>query len=100
MKKGQTWILNYLDTQFIPGAIKTRISDTRTLVEIEDMAGERMCLTVNVFGDIMDAETKRIIILTYSNKALLLSLRTGKIRSEQPSKCEEQFLTVILCSGR
>ena len=61
MKKGQTWILNYLDTQFIPGAIKTRISDTRTLVEIEDMAGERMCLTVNVIGDIMDAETKRII---------------------------------------
>ena len=40
MKKGQTWILNYLDTQFIPGAIKTRISDTRTVVEVEDMAGE------------------------------------------------------------
>lgn len=61
MTKRQYWIMKYLDTQFLPGTLKAHLDEEGALVEIEDMTGERMCLTANCYGDIMDAETQKVI---------------------------------------
>ena len=60
MTKAQEWILKYIDTQFVRGSVRTSLVGEGT-VQVTDRKGEVLRLTVNGFGDIMDADTKKII---------------------------------------
>ncbi|MGN0141525.1 MAG: hypothetical protein ACI4AD_04805 [Roseburia sp.] len=50
----------YIDTQFMPGSIRKSLVDDYG-VKITDKTGESMVFTMNLYGDIMDADTGKIL---------------------------------------
>ena len=63
MTKSQEWICNYIKTQFMPGSIEiSLIGDVD--VSITDCQSEQLVFTVNLFGDIMDKETRKVIAVS------------------------------------
>lgn len=60
MTVAQEWICRYIDTQFEKGTVR-KIPVGRGNVRVEDMDGKSITFTVNMFGDVMDADTKRIV---------------------------------------
>lgn len=59
MTRAQNDIKRYIETQFAGGYQLTPIGDS--VLELTDMTGETMRFACNVYGDIMDADTKQII---------------------------------------
>ena len=59
MTRAQEAIKKYIYTNFHPDGVQLFPVD-RDKVKLTDSAGESMVLTMNIFGDIMDAETKQI----------------------------------------
>lgn len=60
MTQAQNMIMMYIKTQFIDNAISTTPIGDST-IEIKDNTGATMRFTCNIYGDIMDADTKEII---------------------------------------
>lgn len=60
MTKAQEWILRYIDTQFVRGSVRTSLEGDYT-VRVTDRDGGSLRLTINLYGDIMDADTKEKI---------------------------------------
>lgn len=59
MTTAQKLIRKYIYTNFHPDAVLLFPID-RDKVKLIDSEGESMVLTINIYGDIMDAETKQI----------------------------------------
>lgn len=61
MTKAQEWICRYLDTQFT--GVKYEIRGD-AYVAVIDSKGAEMLFTMNIYADIMDANTKQIIAVS------------------------------------
>lgn len=59
MTRAQELLMKYIHKNFVEGSIQTEWVSGGT-VKVTDKNGESMLLTMNLFGDIMDAETKKI----------------------------------------
>ncbi len=59
MTRAQSDIKRYIETQFAGGYQLTPIGDYT--LELEDMTGDTMRFSMNLFGDIIDADTKQIL---------------------------------------
>ena len=60
MTNAQMIICKYIDQQFVPGSVKkTCIGLDR--VRVTDRKGESLTFTVNIFGDIIDDDTNKIV---------------------------------------
>lgn len=60
MTRAQNMIVNYINQQFVPGSV-TIIPVGESHVKITDKNKESLTFTVNIFGDIIDADTNKII---------------------------------------
>lgn len=59
MTNAQKLIMKYLNKNFIPGSIHIDLLNEEC-VKVTDKQGDEMKLTINLFGDIMDADTHKI----------------------------------------
>ena len=60
MTNAQRWISKYIDQNFAPGSVNKEFLN-QDAVKITDRSGESLTLSMNIFGDIMLANTKTII---------------------------------------
>lgn len=63
MTKAQKWICDYIYTQFMPRSIVISLIGDGDVC-ITDRQGEQLIFSVNLFGDIMDKETGKIIAVS------------------------------------
>lgn len=76
-------IERYIQTQFAGGYHLKEIGDF--IIELEDFRGDTMRFTMNLFGDIMDADTKQIIAISNLPHTL------GRLAiSDRPTSWENQ----------
>lgn len=79
MTNVQKIILTHISKNFVPGSFKTElIGDSK--VKVTDGTGESMTLTTNIYGDIMDADTRKI----YAVSSLPHDL--SRVGTELPSR--------------
>ncbi len=63
MTEAQRMIVKYINENFLKGSVQVELKGS-VEVKITDHNGEHMVLTVNLFCDIMDAATKKIIAVS------------------------------------
>lgn len=59
MTRAQMILSHYIEKNFIKGSVRIDL-ESDTSVKIRDNTGNVLRLTLNLYGDIMDADTKRI----------------------------------------
>lgn len=60
MTRAQNMIIKYINQQFVPGSV-TIIPVGESHVKITDKNKESLTFTVNIFGDIIDADTNNVV---------------------------------------
>lgn len=60
MTNAQRQIIKYIDQNFAPGSVNKEFPD-QCAVKITDRSGESLTFSINIFGDIMLANTKTVI---------------------------------------
>lgn len=75
----QQSIINYINKNFISGSVKTQLIG-EDKVKVTDRTGENMTLTMNLYCDILDADTNT----TYAISNLPHDL--DKIGNQQPTE--------------
>lgn len=60
MTRAQEMIINYINQQFVPGSVEI-IPIGESHVKITDKNKESLTFTVNIFGDIIDADTNNVV---------------------------------------
>lgn len=84
MTRTQNMIVNYINQQFVPGSV-TIIPVGESHVKITDKNKESLTFTVNIFGDIIDADTNKIIAEA--------SLEQGHQYSRKRTVCHAGYFT-------
>lgn len=59
MSREQTAIMRYINKSFVKGSVRTELMEDNE-VRVKDWKGKSMILMVNVYGHIIDADTKKI----------------------------------------
>lgn len=85
MTVAQLDIKRYIETQFAGGYRLAPIGDDA--IELTDITGQKMRFTCNIFGDIMDKDTRQIIAISDLPHNLDLLRETARPESwtNQPS---------------
>lgn len=77
MTRAQNMIVNYINQQFVPGSVAI-IPVGESHVKITDKSKESLTFTVNIFGDIIDADTNKIIAEAKAAHTLSVPFREPK----------------------
>lgn len=77
MTRVQNMIVNYINQQFVPGSVII-IPVDESHVKITDKNKESLTFTVNIFGDIIDADTNKIIAEAKAAHTLSVSFQEPK----------------------
>lgn len=79
MNNIQRWLVAYVNDNFVPGSVEIEPVGTDRL-RITDTSGESMTFTMNIFCDVMDAETQKILAVSDVPHDLdELALRPGAV---------------------
>lgn len=70
MSRKQLAIMRCIKENFVKGSVRTTLIGTDS-VQVNDWKGESMILTVSTYGDVIDADTKKVYaydVLPYNGK--------------------------------
>ena len=60
MTIAQSLIVKYINKNFVPGSVRICLMDD-DIVKITDVHGAALSFTINLYGDILEAETKKLV---------------------------------------
>lgn len=60
MTTAQSLIMKYINKNFVPGSVRICLLDI-DVVKITDVHGSALSFTVNLYGDILEADTRKLV---------------------------------------